>query len=97
MISEHDRDALRGYMPEILGMRLGITDLRRSFRCPSPAHDDRGPSTHYYENDHSVHCFGCGVVTLDAFKLMELLYGIEGFAEQARAAAGRRLPPERGR
>lgn len=49
MITETDRDALRELMPELLNVRCGITDLRRSFRCPSPNHDDRDPSAHYYE------------------------------------------------
>ena len=78
--------ALRAFMPDLLTMRLGITDLSRSFSCPSPAHDDRDPSAHYYENDHSVHCFGCGK-TWDVFSLIGELDGIEGFAEQAQAVA----------
>ena len=45
--------------------------VRRSFRCPLPAHDDRTPSATYYERDHRVHCFGCGrtfdVIVNDAF------------------------------
>ena len=86
MISEQDRDNLRGYMPELLSQRFGITDLRRSFRCPSPDHDDRDSSAHYYENDHSVHCFGCGK-TWDVFTLIGELDGIDGFAEQAQAVA----------
>lgn len=86
MVSEQDKAALRESMPELLSSRLGITDLRRSFRCPSPAHDDRDPSAHYYPNDNTVHCFGCGK-TWDVFSLMGELDGIEGFAEQARAVA----------
>lgn len=86
MISETDKEALRALMPELLSTRLGITDLRRSFRYPSPGHDDRDPSAHYYENDHSVHCFGCGR-TWDVFSLVGELDGIESFAEQARAVA----------
>lgn len=86
MISEHDRDELRRRMPELLEARCGITDLRRSFRCPSPAHDDRDPSAHYYENDNTVHCFGCGK-TWDVFSLIGELGGIGGFAEQTRAVA----------
>lgn len=86
MITETDRDALRELMPELLNVRCGITDLRRSFRCPSPNHDDRDPSAHYYENDNTVHCFGCGK-TWDVFSLIAELDGIDGFAEQARAVA----------
>jgi replicative DNA helicase len=86
MVSEHDRDGLRACMPELLEARCGVTDLRRSFRCPSPAHDDRDPSAHYYENDHTVHCFGCGR-TWDVFSLVGELDGIDGFAEQAKAVA----------
>lgn len=86
MVTERDREALRASMPELLANRLGITDLRRSFRCPSPAHDDRTPSAHYYESDHSVHCFGCGR-TWDVFSLIGELDGIDGFAEQAKAVA----------
>lgn len=86
MVSERDREALRACMPELLGVRCGVSDLRRSFRCPSPSHDDRDPSAHYYEDDHVVHCFGCGK-TWDVFSLVGELDGIEGFAEQARAVA----------
>ena len=98
MITETDKEALRASMPEVLEILFGITDLRRSFRCPLPDHDDRDPSAHYYANDNTVHCFGCGV-TFDVFKLMELLYGITGFAEQARKVAdivGYRLEEEDG-
>lgn len=87
MVSERDRDELRAAMPELLAARCGITDLRRSFRCPSPDHDDRDPSAHYYENDNTVHCFGCDK-TWDVFSLVGELDGIDGFAEQARAVAG---------
>ena len=86
MVSEEDREALRAYMPDVLTMRLGITDLGRSFSCPSPAHDDRDPSAHYYGNDFSVHCFGCGK-TWDVFSLIGELDGIESFADQAQAVA----------
>ena len=86
MISEADLDALRERMPELLETRCGITDLRRSFRCPSPAHDDRDPSAHYYERDHSVHCSGCGR-TWDAFSLLGELDGIQSFPDQVRAVA----------
>lgn len=86
MISQEDRDNLRATMPEVLAIRCGIHDLRRSFSCPSPTHDDRDPSAHYYANDNSVHCFGCGK-TWDVFSLVGELDGIEGFADQARAVA----------
>lgn len=86
MVSERDKEELRALMPELLSTRLGIGDLRRSFRCPSPDHDDRDPSAHYYEDDHTVHCFGCGK-TWDAFSLIGELDGIVGFAEQAQAVA----------
>ena len=86
MVTETDREALRELMPELLSVRCGITDLRRSFRCPSPNHDDRDPSAHYYANENTVHCFGCGK-TWDVFSLVAELDGIDGFAEQARAVA----------
>ncbi|WP_165043055.1 toprim domain-containing protein [Adlercreutzia sp. ZJ138] len=86
MVTETDREALRGLMPELLSARCGITDLRRSFRCPSPAHEDRDPSAHYYAKDNTVHCFGCGK-TWDVFSLVAELDGVDGFAEQARAVA----------
>lgn len=86
MISERDRDELRSSMPEFLYARCGVENLNRSFRCPSPTHDDRDPSAHYYKNDNTVHCFGCGK-TWDVFSLVGELDGIVGFAEQARAVA----------
>ena len=86
MISDNDRENLRCFMPTILSDRFGITDVGRSFRCPSPSHDDRDPSAHYYENDHSVHCFGCGK-TWDVFTLVGELDGIQNFADQAKAVA----------
>lgn len=86
MVSERARDDLRAFMPELLRERLGITDLRRSFRCPSRDHDDSDPSAHYYENGNTVHCFGCDR-TWDVFSLVGELDGIESFPEQARAVA----------
>ena len=86
MISEYDRDALRELMPDLLRERFGITNLRRLFPCPSPDHDDRDPSAHYYEDGNTVHCFGCGK-TWDVFSLVEEADGVIGFAEQARAVA----------
>ena len=86
MVDERQRDDLRAFMPDILRERLGITDLRRSFRCPSREHDDSDPSAHYYENGHTVHCFGCDR-TWDVFTLMGELDGIDSFPEQARAVA----------
>ena len=99
VISDTDRDNLRARMPEVLAIRCGIGDVRRSFRCPSPAHDDRDPSAHYYANDNSVHCFGCNR-TWDVFSLVGELDGIEGFPEQARAVAdmvGYRLEDDGGK
>lgn len=85
-ISDQDREALRASMPELLGALCGVEDLRRPFRCPSPAHDDREPSARYYADNHTVHCFGCGG-TWDAFSLVGMLRGAEGFPAQARAVA----------
>ena len=87
MVSERERDDLRAMMPELLRERFGITDLRRSFRCPAPDHDDSDPSAHYYDNGNTVHCFGCGR-TWDVFTLVGAIDGIDGFAEQAAAVAG---------
>ena len=98
MISEVDKESLRSSMPELLAIRCGVGDVRRSFRCPSPSHDDRDPSAHYYANDCTVHCFGCGK-TWDVFSLIGELDGIEGFADQAKAVAatvGYYLDEERG-
>lgn len=86
MISDIDQDNLRACMPEVLALRCGVGDVRRSFRCPSPDHDDRDPSAHFYANDNTVHCFGCGK-TWDVFSLVGELDGIEGFPERARAVA----------
>lgn len=85
-ISDQDREALRASMPLLLGELCGVENLRRPFRCPSPAHDDREPSARYYEDNCTVHCFGCGG-TWDAFSLVGMLRGIEGFPAQARAVA----------
>lgn len=86
MLDERERDDLRAAMPDVLRERCGVTDLRRSFRCPSRDHDDSDPSAHYYENGHTVHCFGCGK-TWDVFSLLGELDGIDSFPEQARAVA----------
>ena len=85
-VSEADRDALRACMPQLLEARFGVRDVRRSFRCPSPAHDDRDPSAHYYPDAHTVHCFGCGR-TWDVFSLLGEVDGLAGFPEQAQAVA----------
>ena len=86
MVSEREIEELRAHLPDVLRELCGATDLRRGFRCPLPGHEDRGPSAHYYENGHTVHCFGCGV-TLDAFSLVGELRGIDSFPEQVRAVA----------
>lgn len=86
MVSERDVEELRAAMPELLAARCGVTDLRRSFRCPSPSHDDRTPSAHYYADKQTVHCFGCDR-TWDVFSLVGELDGIREFPEQARAVA----------
>ncbi|MBQ9043880.1 MAG: hypothetical protein IJ111_13825 [Eggerthellaceae bacterium] len=86
MVSERERDDLREAMPEVLSIRCGVTYLRRSFRCPSPAHEDSDPSAHYYEDGHTVHCFGCGK-TWDVFQLIGELDGIDSFPDQAKAVA----------
>lgn len=96
MVSERDVEELRAAMPELLAARCGVTDLRRSFRCPSPSHDDRTPSAHYYADGQNAHCFGCGR-TWDAFSLVGELDGIREFPEQVRAVAdavGYRLEDE---
>lgn len=85
-ISEADRDALRSTMPELLRLRFGVESVNRPFSCPSPEHDDRTPSARYYENGHTVHCFGCQR-TWDVFTLIGEVDGIEGFAAQAEAVA----------
>ena len=86
MVSERERDDLRASMPELLNVRLGITDLRRSFRCPSPGHDDSDPSARYYADNNTVHCYGCGK-TWDVFTLIGELDGIDAFPEQVQAVA----------
>ncbi|MBQ9003669.1 MAG: toprim domain-containing protein [Eggerthellaceae bacterium] len=85
-VSERDRDALKGLMPDILRDLYGITALGRAFKCPSPDHDDSDPSAHYYESDQAVHCFGCGR-TWDVFDLVGMRDGIDGFRERAEAVA----------
>ena len=85
-VSDADRDALRGYLPEVLRTRCGVENVNRPFRCPLPDHDDRTPSARYYANGHTVHCFGCGR-TVDVFTLVGALDGIEGFPEQVEAVA----------
>ena len=86
MISGRDIEELRAMMPDLLRERLGITDVRRSFRYPSPSHDDSDPSAHYYGDGHMVHCFGCGK-TWDAFALIGELDDVSSFPEQVRALA----------
>lgn len=86
MVSDEDKSNLRATMPELLAARCGVHDVRRSFCCPSPSHDDRDPSARYYPDNHTVHCFGCGR-TWDVFSLVGELDGIEGFVEQANAVA----------
>lgn len=85
-ISNKEREDLRAMMPTLLEKKLGITNLRRSFCCPNPDHEDSHPSASYYADTHTVHCFGCGG-TWDAFALVGMLHGITGFVEQAKQVA----------
>ena len=73
-------------MPEWLDARLGIRDLRRSFSCPFPDHDDRDPSCHFYRDSNSIYCHGCRRGG-DVFAAKGLVDGIEGFPEQVRGVA----------
>ena len=86
MISDFERETLKGFMADLLRILFGIVDMRRPFRCPSPGHDDSDPSAHYYEDNHTVHCFGCGG-TWDAFSLVAMIFKLDGFVEQARKVA----------
>lgn len=98
MVDAHDLEALRAAMPVYLSLRLGVSDLTRAFRCPSPEHEDRTPSAHYYADKHVVHCFGCRR-TWDVFQLVGMLEGAPGFLEQVRIVselAGIRLDDSEG-
>jgi len=96
MISDFDIQCLREFLADVLRILLGITDLRRSFKCPCPDHDDSSPSAKYYADNHTVHCFGCGK-TWDVFSLVGMILNISGFVEQVRKVAelvGYRLDEE---
>lgn len=86
MIDEQTIERIREGMPEIIEKLYGITDLRRPFRCLSRDHEDSTPSCHFYPNSSSAWCFGCGR-NFDSFTAVGEALGIDGFAEQARAAA----------
>lgn len=86
LASDAELDALRASMPRVLEMRCGVTDVRRAFACPDPAHEDSDPSARYYADKHLVHCFGCGR-TWDVFQLVGMLDGVEGFSAQVGAVA----------
>lgn len=85
-VSEKEREELRALMPMLLEKKLGVTNLRRLFRCPNLEHEDITPSASYYSDTHTVHCFGCGG-TWDVFSLVGMLEGITGFVEQAKRVA----------
>lgn len=86
VISDQQRMELKAKMPELLEKRLGVTNLRGAFRCPSPHHEDKNPSARYHAPSQSIHCFGCGA-TWDVFSLVGMLDGISGFKEQATQVA----------
>ena len=85
-ISERDIDYLRTCMALVLSILFGVTDLRRSFRCPLPGHDDSDPSAHFYADNNTVHCYGCGE-TVDVFGLVGAHFGIASFPEQVQKVA----------
>ena len=86
MISDFEKETLKGFMADVLRELFGVFDLRRAIHCPSPDHDDGDPSAHYYEDNRTVHCFGCGG-TWDVFALVGMVFGLTGFVEQARKVA----------
>ena len=85
-IDDRDIEAMRGSMADVLCERFGITNVQRSFSCPSPDHRDSDPSAHYYADTGTVHCFGCGK-TWDVFSLVGEVEGIDNFVDQAHAVA----------
>ena len=85
-VSDAERQRLREAAPEVLAVLYGVTDLRRPFRCPDPRHEDRNPSTSYDHHRHAVHCFSCGG-DWDAFDLVGMHDGIDGFVDQAHRVA----------
>ena len=46
-------------LPEYL-FTIGITNLKKPFRCLSPSHEDIHPSMQYNPKNNTVHCFACG-------------------------------------
>ena len=85
-VSDAERQRLREAAPEVLAVLYGVTDLHRPFRCPNPRHEDRNPSASYDHRRHAVHCFSCGG-DWDAFDLVGMHDGIDGFVDQARRVA----------
>ena len=86
LINERDIENLREMMPDFLEARFGITDLRRSFLCPFPDHDDRNPSCKYYPDSNTIFCHGCRKGG-DVFKVKGIVDGIDGFPDQIRGVA----------
>ena len=85
-IDERDIGNMKGMLADWLDARLGITNLRRSFPCPFPDHDDRNPSCHYYPDSETIYCHGCRRGG-DVFACKGLVDGIDDFPEQVRGVA----------
>jgi hypothetical protein len=53
---------------------LDVKDKKRNIKCPNPAHIDKRPSSHIYNNNR-VYCFTCGkqysVVDIIKFKKLD--------------------------
>ena len=86
MVSDAQREELRGMMPDYLANVHGVTDLSRAFRCLSPDHEDRHPSMTFDKKTNRVRCWSCDF-SADIFELAGVDNGVTTFPEKAAKAA----------
>jgi replicative DNA helicase len=86
LYDESTISALKDRMPEYLETVCGIDNLRRPFRCLSPAHEDRHPSMSYDRRTNNVHCFSCGSGG-DVFEVAGWIEGAVSFPDKVEAVA----------
>lgn len=85
-MNEMEKESLRARLPAWL--REHGYPLTRSFRCLSPAHQDRHPSMRYNPKNQTVHCFSCGA-SFDVFDLVGMEEGLDAFPQRLEAVRRR--------
>ena len=84
MTREEIKNEIKLRLPEYLSSK-GI-NIRKTFRCFNPGHEDRNPSMSYDQKRNRVKCFSCNE-KYDLIDLIGLDYGLSDYNDKLHKAA----------